>query len=129
MTLESEVFAVRELEEGDALGYGAHYVAATRRRIGLVAIGYADGYPRTVPPGTPVMAGTHRAQIVGRVSMDMLTIDLTDFPSEGVGSKVELWGRNIPVNDVASAVGTIGYELLCHVQRVPRIYDNASATT
>jgi alanine racemase len=129
MTLESEVFAVRDLAAGDALGYGAHYVAPGPRRVGLVAIGYADGYPRTVPQGTPVMVGAHRTQIVGRVSMDMLTIDLTDFPSEGVGSKVELWGKNIPVNDVASAVGTIGYELLCHVQRVPRIYEDVNATT
>ncbi|MDR6861390.1 alanine racemase [Variovorax guangxiensis] len=125
MTLESEVFAMREIEPGDALGYGAHYVAAAPRRVGIVAIGYADGYPRTVPQGTPVMVGAHRGQVIGRVSMDMLTIDLTDVPGEGVGSRVELWGRNISVNDVASAIGTIGYELLCHVQRVPRIYEDA----
>lgn len=122
MTLESEVFAVRELQPGDALGYGAHYVATAPRRVGLVAIGYADGYPRTVPQGTPVMVGGHRSQIIGRVSMDMLTIDLTDLPGEGNGSRVELWGKTIPVNDVAAAAGTIGYELLCHVQRVPRVY-------
>lgn len=122
MALESEVFAVRDLEPGDALGYGAQFVADARCRVGLVAMGYADGYPRTAPQGTPVMVGRHRSRILGRVSMDMLTIDLSDVPGEGSGSRVELWGKNILVTDVASAVGTISYELLCHVQRVPRVY-------
>lgn len=122
MTLQSEVFAVRELQRGDALGYGAHYVADRPQRIGLVAIGYADGYPRTVPSGTPVAVGGHRSHTLGRVSMDMMTVDLTRLPTEGIGSKVELWGRQVAVNEVAAAAGTIGYELLCHVQRVPRVY-------
>lgn len=122
MSLESEVFAVRDLQPGEALGYGGRFVAREPCRIGLVAIGYADGYPRTVPDGTPVMVGSHRSRIVGRVSMDMLTVDLTHLPSEGIGSRVELWGRSISVNEVAAAANTIAYELLCGVQRVPREY-------
>ena len=122
MTLESEVIAVRDLQAGDALGYGAHFVADTSRRIGLVAIGYADGYPRTTPNGTPVQVDGRQAAVLGRVSMDMMTIDLTDAPAAGVGSRVELWGKTIPVSTIASSVGTLDYELLCHVQRVERSY-------
>lgn len=122
MTLESEVFAVRDLQPGDELGYGGQFVAHEPCRIGLVAIGYADGYPRTVRNGTPVMVGSQRSRIVGRISMDMLTVDLTHLPFEGVGSRVELWGRSISVNEVAAAADTIPYELLCRVQRVPRQY-------
>lgn len=126
MTLQSEVFAVRDLKAGDPLGYGARFVAEKPMRIGLVAVGYADGYPRTVPNGTPVAVGGHASRIVGRVSMDMLTVDLTELPSEGVGSTVELWGKSVPINRIASAAGTIAYELLCHVQRVPRVYRGAA---
>nr|WP_315593262.1 alanine racemase [uncultured Cupriavidus sp.] len=122
MTLESQVFAVRELQPGDALGYGARFVATRPTRVGLVAMGYADGYPRTAPEGTPVMVDSHLTRIIGRVSMDMLTIDLTDHPSAGIGSRVELWGPNVSVNDVAQASGTIAYELLCNVKRVPLQY-------
>lgn len=127
MTLESEVFAVRELQAGDVLGYGATFTASGPCRVGLVAVGYADGYPRTVPTGTLVAVGPHPSRILGRVSMDMLTVDLTGLPGEGIGSRVELWGRQVPVNTVAEAAGTIAYELLCGVQRVPRVYMNEAA--
>jgi len=117
MTLESQVFAVRELQPGEALGYGARFVAKRATRVGLVAMGYADGYPRTAPEGTAVMVDGHASGIISRVSMDMLTADITDLPGAGIGSRVELWGPRISVNDVAQASGTIAYELLCNVKR------------
>ena len=122
MTLESSVFAVRNIQAGDAVGYGAGFIATQPTRVGLVAIGYADGYPRTVPTGTPVSVGGHITQIIGRVSMDMLTIDLSSLPDVGIGSRVELWGAQVSVKDVASSAGTIAYELLCGVKRVPMVY-------
>lgn len=122
MTLESAVMAVREIPAGAPLGYGARFRADRETRVGLVAMGYADGYPRVVPDGTPVAIDGVRTRLIGRVSMDMLTVDLTDLPTAGLGSRVELWGANIPVNRVAEAAGTIAYELLCNVKRVPRHY-------
>jgi alanine racemase len=118
MTLESAVMAVREIPAGAPLGYGARFHAERPTRVGLVALGYADGYPRVVPDGTPVAVDGLRTRLIGRVSMDMLTIDLTDLPDAALGSRVELWGANIPVNRVAEAAGTIAYELLCNVKRV-----------
>jgi alanine racemase len=88
-------------------------------------MGYADGYPRTVANGTPVAVSGKPGQIIGRVSMDMLTVDLTDLPDCGIGSPVELWGNRVSVNDVASAAGTIAYELLCNVKRVPFVYQDS----
>ncbi|HYP69460.1 MAG TPA: alanine racemase [Variovorax sp.] len=125
MTLQSEVFAVRELAAGQPLGYGGRFVADAACRVGLVAVGYADGYPRSVADGTPVAIDGIRSRIIGRVSMDMLTVDLTNLPDAGIGSVVELWGANVPINEVATAAGTIAYELLCRVQRVPREYVKA----
>lgn len=93
MGLHSQVFAVRTLQPGDPLGYGARHVARRPTRVGLVAMGYADGYPRTAPDGTPVAVDGQAAQLIGRVSMDMLTVDLTDLPEAGIGSAVELWGH------------------------------------
>ncbi len=118
MTLESAVMAVRDIAAGDALGYGGRFVAERDTRVGLVAMGYADGYPRGVPDGTPVAVDGRPATLIGRVSMDMLTVDLTALPEAGIGSRVELWGRQVPVNRVAQAAGTIAYELLCNVKRV-----------
>jgi alanine racemase len=125
MTLESEVFAVRSLPAGAPVGYGGGFVTRRPTRVGLVAIGYADGYPRVAPAGTPVAVDGRRAALIGRVSMDMLTVDLTDLPEAGIGSRVELWGRQVDVNAVAVAAGTIAYELLCNVKRVPRVYEEA----
>jgi len=124
MTLESEVFALRTLQPGDALGYGARFVADRPTRVGLVAIGYADGYPRIAPTGTPVAVDGRLSRLVGRVSMDMLTVDLTDLPEAGIGSRVELWGAQVDVNVVARAAGTVSYELLCNVKRVPLVYED-----
>ncbi|HRP75099.1 MAG TPA: alanine racemase [Rhodocyclaceae bacterium] len=118
MTLESRVVSVRELPSGTPIGYGARFHTERPTRVGLVAIGYADGYPRSALDGTPVAVDGIRTRLVGRVSMDMLTIDLTDIPDSGPGSVVELWGSNIPVNRVAESAGTISYELLCNVKRV-----------
>jgi alanine racemase len=122
MRLESEVFAVRELAPGDALGYGGSFVADRPMKIGLVAMGYADGYPRAAGTGTPVLVGGHRSRIVGRVSMDMLTVDLTGLPECGTGSAVELWGHGVHINEVAARASTISYELLCNVKRVRKVY-------
>jgi alanine racemase len=120
MTLRSELIAVQELNEGDAVGYGGAYVAARPQRIGVVACGYADGYPRHAPNGTPVLVCGKKVRIAGRVSMDMITVDLTDAPEARVGSPVVLWGEGLPVDDVAGAASTVGYELLCAVApRVP----------
>lgn len=122
MTLESTVVAIREIPEGAPLGYGARFHAERPTRVGLVALGYADGYPCAVPNGTPAAVDGTRTRIIGRVSMDLLTVDLTDLPDAALGSHVELWGANIPVNRIAAAAGTISYELLCHVKRVPLAY-------
>ena len=120
MTLRSEIIAVQPLQPNDSVGYGASYTASRARRIGVVAGGYADGYPRSAPNGTPVLVCGKKARIAGRVSMDMITVDITDVPEANVGSPVVLWGRGLPVDDVASAASTVGYELLCAVApRVP----------
>lgn len=120
MTLESRIIAVRELAAGETVGYGAVYTAAGRTRIGVVACGYADGYPRHAPTGTPVVVAGRPTHTVGRVSMDMLCVDLTTVPEAGVGAPVVLWGGANPVERVAEAAGTVAYELLCALaQRVP----------
>jgi alanine racemase len=122
MTLQSQVFAVKTIAPGESLGYGGTFTARVRTRVGLVAMGYADGYPRSAPTGTPIAVDGQMTRTIGRVSMDMLTIDLTDLPQTGIGSKVECWGRQIDINTVARLVGTISYELLCNVKRVPLVY-------
>lgn len=120
MELTAEIIAVQDLAADDCVGYGATFRAGAPMRIGVVACGYADGYPRHAPTGTPVLVGGIRTRLVGRASMDMITVDLTALPQAGVGTKVELWGRALPVDEVAQAAGTIAYELLCAVApRVP----------
>ena len=120
MTLCSEIIAVQNLKPGESVGYGSTYRASGSQRIGIVACGYADGYPRIAPSGTPVLVDGIRTATVGRVSMDMLTVDLTPCPQAGIGTPVELWGKEIKIDDVASASGTVGYELMCAVApRVP----------
>ncbi len=122
MTLGSEIIAVQNLKPGETVGYGSTYRASGPQRIGVVACGYADGYPRIAPHGTPVLVDGIRTGTVGRVSMDMLTVDLTPCPQAGIGTPVELWGRDIKIDDVATCVGTVGYELMCAVApRVPFI--------
>jgi alanine racemase len=122
MTLESRVIAVRELPAGEPLGYGGTFVTTRATRIGVVAMGYADGYPRHAPSGAPVAVDGQLTQLIGRVSMDMLMVDLTELPQAGLGSRVELWGNQVAISELASLCGTIAYQLLCNLKRVPRLY-------
>jgi alanine racemase len=120
MTLTSEIIGVQEIAAGEVVGYGSRFKADVPMRIGVVACGYADGYPRVAPAGTPVLVDGARTRLIGRVSMDMLTVDLTELPDARIGSQVTLWGRGLPIDDVAISAGTIGYELMCALApRVP----------
>lgn len=125
MTLESKVICVRELPAGEPIGYGGGFITDRPMRVGVVAMGYADGYPRVAPTGTPVLVAGQRSRLLGRVSMDMLCIDLTDVPAAGLGSPVELWGKNVLASDVALQAGTIAYQIFCNLRRVPLIYTGA----
>jgi alanine racemase len=128
MTLRSEIIAVQDLAAGEGVGYGAAYRAAAPHRIGVVACGYADGYPRHARSGAPALVCGKRVRLAGRVSMDMLTVDLTEVPEARVGSPVVLWGEGLPVDDVAYMAGTLGYELLCAVApRVPFVVSDLGA--
>jgi alanine racemase len=125
MTLRSEIIAVQSVRPKDSVGYGAAYTATRERRIGVVACGYADGYPRGAPYGTPVLVCGKKVRVAGRVSMDMITVDITEVLEAEVGSPVVLWGEGLPVDEVAAAASTIGYELLCGVApRVPFVVSN-----
>jgi len=124
MTLRSRLIGTQQLQPGDSVGYGSRYTAERAMRIGVVACGYADGYPRHAGSGTPVLVDGVRCATVGRVSMDMLAVDLTPVPAAQLGSEVTLWGRGphgalLPIDAVAQAAGTIGYELMCAV--APRV--------
>ena len=125
---------VQHLLPGDSVGYGSTFVADRAMRIGVVACGYADGYPRSAPSGTPVCVDGLRSETVGRVSMDMITVDITDLPHADVGSEVTLWGMpqkskamtqpplGVAIDEVAQAAGTVGYELMCALApRVPAV--------
>lgn len=118
MTLESTLVAVHRLPPGARVGYGGRFCCTRPTRLGVVAIGYADGYPRHAPDGTPLLVEGRLAPLAGRVSMDMLTVDLTDLPEVGPGARVELWGAGLDVGRVAAASGTIAYQLYCAVSRV-----------
>ena len=125
MTLESKIIAIQSIDTGSSVGYGSTFTAEQPMRIGVVACGYADGYPRHCSTGTPVLVGGVRCRLVGRVSMDMITVDMSPVPHAGMGSNVTLWGKSsggamLPIDEVASAAGTVGYELMCALaQRVP----------
>jgi alanine racemase len=119
MTLESRIIAVQELKAGDTVGYGGTFHADRSMRIGVVACGYADGYPRHAPSGTPISVAGRMTGTVGRVSMDMLCADISAIPDARVGSRVVLWGDGVPVERVAEAAGTVGYQLLCAL--APRV--------
>jgi alanine racemase len=124
MTLATRVIGVQQLQPGDTVGYGSTFTAPTAMQIGVIACGYADGYPRHAPGGTPVLVDGVRTTTLGRVSMDMITVDLTPVPNAGIGSEAVLWGRAangtvLPVDEVAHAAGTIAYEPLCAV--APRV--------
>lgn len=125
MTLRSKVIGIQHLKPGDTVGYGSTFTAQRNMRIGVVACGYADGYPRNAPAGTPLLIDGVRAPLIGRVSMDMLNVDLTDVPQAQMGAEVTLWGRGprdsqLSIDEVAHRCGTIGYELMCNLPpRVP----------
>jgi alanine racemase len=125
MTLATRVIGVQQLQRGDTVGYGSSFTAEAPVRIGVVACGYADGYPRHCSTGTPVLVDGVRTRLLARVSMDMVTVDLTPVPGAGFGSEVTLWGRAgdgavLPIDEVAHAGGTLGYELMCALApRVP----------
>jgi alanine racemase len=120
MTLGSELIATQHLQPGEKVGYGFSYEAAGEMTIGVVACGYADGYPRHAPTGTPVLVNGKRVRTVGRVSMDMLCVDISDVPEAYIGSPVTLWGEGLSADEVAASAGTVSYELFCALApRVP----------
>jgi len=125
MSLNADIIGTQNLNAGDTVGYGSSFVAPEAMRIGIVACGYADGYPRICPTGTPVLVAGIRSRTLGRVSMDMLAVDLTPAPEAGLGDEVTLWGRAsqgqvLPIDEVAACAQTVGYELMCALaQRVP----------
>lgn len=130
MTLSTQVIGVQQLAAGDTVGYGSTFTAEGPMRLGVIACGYADGYPRHCGTGTPVLVNGVRTRLLGRVSMDMVCVDLTGVPEAGVGSEVVLWGRSpstgalLDIDEVAAAAGTVGYELMCAVAaRVPVVSD------
>jgi alanine racemase len=123
MTLKSSIIAIRQVSQGDSVGYGAAWVAKQDTFIGVVAIGYGDGYPRHLPSGTPLLINGQIVPLAGRVSMDMITVDLGSKPKAALGDEVILWGEGLPVEHIADLAGTIAYELLCNItQRVEHIY-------
>jgi len=122
MTLQTGLIAVNRHRKGEAVGYGGEWVCPEDMPVGVAAIGYGDGYPRHAKQGTPVLVNQRRVPLIGRVSMDMITLDLRAQPEAKAGDPVVLWGEGLPVDEVASHSGTISYELLCHVtERIPRI--------
>lgn len=122
MTLRSRLIAVNRFRRGDTVGYGASWTCPEDMPVGVVAIGYGDGYPRHAQPGTPVLVGGSRVPLIGRVSMDMVTVDLRGCPGAGIGDEVVLWGEGLPVEEIAGHASTIAYELLCGVaQRVRQV--------
>jgi alanine racemase len=126
MTLESEIIGIQQIETGDGVGYGSRFIAPKAMKIGVVACGYTNGYPRSAQDGAPVLVEGIKTGLVGRVSMDKLTVDLTDIPGAQVGSKVTLWGIGLPIEEVADAANTICCELMCGLSnRVPVIEEIA----
>ncbi|MSQ53888.1 MAG: alanine racemase [Betaproteobacteria bacterium] len=120
MTLASEIIGVQNLQQGERVGYGFGYEAAEEMTIGIVACGYADGYPRHAPTGTPVLVAGQRTRTIGRVSMDMIAVDISDVPEAYIGTPVTLWGQGLSADEVAKSAGTVSYELLCALApRVP----------
>ncbi len=124
MTLKSEIIQIQHIKKGDVIGYGSVFMAKEPMTIGVVACGYADGYPRMAPEGTPIIVNGVKTRLIGRVSMDMITVDLTPVSGAHVGSEVILWGDGLPIDDVAEITGTVGYELMCALSLRPRIVEN-----
>jgi alanine racemase len=125
MSLTSEIIAIQDIKAGESVGYGSSFIAKKKTRVGVVACGYADGYPRQANSKSPILVNDKKTHLLGRVSMDMLYVDITDISDAKIGSSVELWGKNISVDEVAECSGTVGYELLCAIsasKRVPMRY-------
>lgn len=121
MTIKSRLIAVNQFKQGDAIGYGASWVCPQDMPVGVVAFGYGDGYPRHAVSGTPVLVNGQRAALIGRVSMDMITVDLRSQPQAQVGDPVVLWGQGLPVEEVARSAATIPYELVCGITQRVRV--------
>ena len=119
MSLRSEVMAVRHIPQGDSVGYGGRWIAPRPSRIATVPVGYGDGYPRHAANGAPVWIEGQECPLVGRVSMDMVTVDITDHPNATIGSAVELWGKHIGIDRLAQAADTIGYTLMTQISSRP----------
>ena len=126
MQLTSQIISMRGIKKGESIGYGSLFTAERDTIVGVVACGYADGYPRSAATGTPMAVDGKLTRLIGRVSMDMLFVDLTDIPSAVIGSQVELWGNQVSANAVATSAGTIAYELFCNVKRAHFQYFDAS---
>ncbi|TCM67509.1 alanine racemase [Acinetobacter calcoaceticus] len=134
MSLVSELIAIQDLQMDETVGYGSNFTATEPMRIGIVACGYADGYQRISPTGTPVLVNGIRTQTIGRVSMDMLAVDLTPISDAEIGSEVVLWGQSssgtvLPIDEVAASSGTVGYELMCGVTQRVNVVIQACSTT
>ena len=129
MELRSAIVSIKDIPQGGSVGYGSQWVADRPSRIGVVAIGYADGYPRHAENGTPALVNGQRVPLVGRVSMDMLTVDLTDMDEVNLGDQAILWGDDLPIAEVARKADTIPYQLLCNLNRVPVEYTTHKANT
>ena len=123
MQLRSQIISIRTIAKGESIGYGSIFTANQETIVGVVAMGYADGYPRSAINAPATVDGV-LTKVIGRVSMDMLFVDLTDIAGAKIGSNVELWGEQITANDVAKAAGTIAYELFCNVKRIQFLYTN-----
>jgi alanine racemase len=126
MTLATHLIAINRVCRGDSVGYSATWTAPEDMAIGVAAVGYGDGYPRAAPSGTPVLVGNARAALAGRVSMDLVTIDLRNAPHAKVGDPVVLWGPELPAEEIARSAGTISYELTCGVTRRVRFVEDGS---
>ena len=125
MELHSALISIKDIPAGSPVGYGSKFVTQRPTRQGVIAIGYADGYPRHAANGTPVLVNGQRVPVIGRVSMDMLTVDLTDLKNVKVGDKAVLWGEGLPAGEVAHYADTVAYQLFCNINRVPLEYVGA----
>jgi alanine racemase len=123
MTLSTRLIAINRVAKGGRIGYAGTWECPEDMEVGVAAIGYGDGYPRAAPAGTPVLVGGQRSQVIGRVSMDLMTVDLRAVPGARVGDPVVLWGPDLPVEGIAAAAGTIGYELTCSITRRVRFIE------
>jgi alanine racemase len=124
MTLEARLIGIKDHQSGDNIGYNSQFICDRPMRVGTVSCGYADGYPSTTPNGSPVALDGRRSRTLGRVSMDMLAVDLTDFPDATLGMPVELWGKTISLDEVAAHTGVLSYNLTCSItSRVPKRYE------